>query len=188
MLTRINILFGLSLAIGATVGTVLMTTEVPGSQAVPHDQFGAMLQGGPALVPSRVVVLGWLFGVLQIAVYVTCMTLSVSRSQSPRVRSAGNAAGRGWLYGLFSAGTLLYCGAFTQMVRADRAAAVSGEVSFLGPFPAATSWMLFALWAAPLLFVVAYLCGFSRWIIADEDLSRFEELVARQQREPGTTP
>jgi hypothetical protein len=40
--------------------------------------------------------------------------------------------------------------------------------------------MLFGLWLAPVVFVAAYIIGFSRWIMPPESLSRFEALVAHR--------
>lgn len=183
MNSRIHILFVLLIALWGTVGIALATGQPPRTQAVPHPQFAAMLRGGDTPLPSRDVFLGWMFGMLQIALFVTCMSLGISR---PSVRGGDRASSARRLGpGAFLViGTLLYWGVFTQMVRADRAAALSGETPFLGPFPAGTTWMLLGLWVAPLVFVAAYLYGFSRWIIADADLNRFDELVA--SRLPGS--
>ncbi len=185
-MTRIHLLFALLLALCGTVAAVLLTAEPAGGHGVPHAEFHAMLQGSPTLASSRIVFLGWLFGVLQILIFVTCITLGISRFTAPRGDATEPPRARGWLYALFGAGSLLFLAIFTQVVRADRLAMVSGEVTYLGPFPSATSWMLFGLWAAPLLFSAAYIFGFSRWIVTDADLARFEAMVAAKQQEPDT--
>lgn len=171
------VLLALLLGMWVVLIAAYLTAEPPGGHGVPHGEFTSMLRGGP-VSSSRIAFLGACFGVLEIAVFVTCMTLGISRSRS----------GRGILFAIFGTGTVAYLGVFMLMVGAQRASVASGEVTFLGPFPAATSWMLFGMWGAPLLFVAAYLIGFSRWIITDADLARFHELANRtNQVESETT-
>lgn len=181
-MTRIHLLFALLLALCGTVVAVLLTAEPPGGHGVPHTEFHAMLQGSPTLASSRIVFLGWLFGVLQILVFITCISLGISRFRPPRGETAEPSLARGWLYALFGAGSLSFLAVFTQVVWTDRLAMLHGTVTYLGPFPAATSWMLFGLWAAPLLFSVAYVFGFSRWIVTDAGLARFEAIVVGKQQ------
>ncbi len=185
-MTRIHLLFILLLALCATVAAVLLTAEPPGGHGVAHSEFHAMLKGSPTLASSRIVFLGWLFGVLQILIFIMCISLGISRFHPPQGDAAEPSPARGWLYALFGAGSLSFLAIFTQVVRADRLAMVSGEVTYLGPFPSATSWMLFGLWAAPLLFCAAYVVGFSRWIVTDADLARFQKMVAAKRHKPET--
>ena len=154
------------------IGLALTTPEPAGGHGVPHEGHAAMLKGSPTPPPDRILLLGWLFGLTQIGFFVTCMSLGISHS----IRQ-----GRGSLWFLFGVGTLAYAGSLTMMSIANRTAIRSEHFSFLGWFPAATSWMLFGMWSAPLLFVLAYLVGFDRWIIPPESLARFEELVAANQ-------
>jgi len=152
-----------------TVGAALLTAEPADGHGVQHGEYVAMQKGSPTPPTDRIVTLGWIFGLLQVAFFVTCMSLGIKRTF---------VRGRGLLVLLFSVGTLLYGGVMTLVVFVDHSAIRSGQVSFFGPFPAATSWMLFGLWLSPLVFVVAYVIGFSRWILPPEALAKFEELVA----------
>ncbi len=161
------------------VGLALTTPEPAGGHGVPHGDSVAMLQGSPTPPSDRILMLGWLFGLTQVGFFVTCMTLGITRTTSQ---------GRGVLLLLFAVGTLLYAGAMTMMVLADRAAVRSEQVAFIGWFPAATTWMLFGIWSAPLVFVLAYMIGFQRWIIPPVAMSRFEELVAANRKQTSTSP
>ena len=181
-----RILLCLLLAICVTVGAALFTTEPPGGHGVPHDAFGDMLQGSPTPPSEWITFLGWTFGVLQIAVFVTCMSLGISRRPFRPDATPGEKASHRLLVLMFAVGAALYVGVWTQIVRSDRTVAASGDVAFLGWFPVATSWMLFGLWLAPLVFVAAYIIGFSRWIMPPESLARFEALVATRAGQPAT--
>jgi hypothetical protein len=180
------ILLCLLLAMCVTVGAALFTPEPRDGQGVPHDQYSDMLQGSPTPPSEWITFLGWTFGVLQIALFVTCMTLGVSRRPFAADATPSAIASRRLLVLLFAAGAAAYVGVWTQIVRTDRAATMSGEVTYLGWFPTATSWMLFGLWLAPLVFVAAYIIGFSRWIMPPESLTRFEALVAERGGQSAT--
>lgn len=156
------------------VGLALTTPEPAGGHGALHEGHVAMFKGSPSPPPERILILGWLFGLSLVGFFVTCMMLGVTHSPN---RSPMR------LYFLFGTGALLYAGVVTMMVWSDRAAVRSGEVVFLGWFPAATSWMLFGMWFAPLVFVAAYMIGFRRWILPPESLSRFDELVAANREQ-----
>jgi hypothetical protein len=53
-------------------------------------------------------------------------------------------------------------------------------VRLYGGFPAPTAWMLYALWPAPLLFVVFYVAAFDRWTFRPEDERAFKEILQRR--------
>lgn len=179
-----RLLLGLLIVMWITLGAIFMTAESPGSHGMPREGFQAMLEGGPPAT-ARIALLGWAFGSLQIAIFITCITIGITPRRKVDENVDRSTTSRGLLYALFTAGSLAFVTAFTLMVWADRAAVVTGHVTYLGPFPAATTWMLFGVWAAPLLFVAAYIIGFSRWIIPDPDLARFEALVAQTRQSVG---
>ena len=138
------------------VGLSLTTPEPVGGHGTQHNTHTAMFAGSPTPPSDRILILGWMFGLASVGLFVTCMTLGITR------RSERSDPLR---YVLFGVGALLYAGVVTMMAYADRMAVRSGEVAYLGWFPAGTSWMLFGMWIAPLVFVAAYVIGFRRWIL-----------------------
>ena len=52
----------------------------------------------------------------------------------------------------------------------------------IGSFPLPTAIMLYGLWAMPLVFVVLYVVKFDRWIVTEEDMTRFREIVESRRR------
>lgn len=157
------------------VGVVLFTEEKGATHGFKHPAVSAMDRGGSGLDRHEPLLIhGWLFGVLQISAFVGCLAFGARRQ------------GRlGRLWWAFLIGGLLYVGVFTSMVLAYRDwihSADPGDPAFWGPFPTATTLMLFGLWAMPFYFVVLYVVVFDRWIFTKEDLQKFEELVAARRR------
>ena len=151
------------------VGLCLTTPEPADGHGALHETQAAMFRGSSTPPPDRILFLGWVFGLTIVGFFVTCMSLGITRSPL-RPHSL--------LRVLFGVGMILYAGVVTMMVLADRTAVSSGEVTYLGWFPAATSWMLLGMWFAPLVFVAAYFIGFQQWIMPPESMSKFEELFA----------
>lgn len=165
------ILFGLLVAMCLVVTVTLTVPEVADGHGAPHRTFARSMQhGGPGLERhERVMELGWMFGMLQIVFFVCCLALGT--------RSAGGHR-RALL-----AGGVIYGMAFTLMMISYRQYAESGSAGLFLGFPAPTAWMFFALWPAPVFFLVLYVVRFDRWILTSKDMDRFREIVAaRRQR------
>ena len=74
----------LTLLMLAVIGIAALVPEIPGVYGSPHPDFPGMLQGGPG--PERhdgLLWIGWLFGLLQIALFVTLMILGARRGGRP---------------------------------------------------------------------------------------------------------
>ena len=167
------VLFCLLVAMCGVMAACFVTEEAPTSRGVEHSNFETMHQGGPdARHSRRVLMLGWGFGMLQIALYVGCLILAVG----------GDAKTRGFVTMLILCG-FAYVGVFTAMVTVYAQTVGTAEPKFLGSFPAATTWMLFVLWPVPLLFVVCYVAGFKRWVWTPSDRERFEQILAAREIE-----
>lgn len=59
-------------------------------------------------------------------------------------------------------GGILYVAMFVVMMLSFRDYVREGP-SLLGPFAAPTTWMVFGLWAVPMIFVVMYCVKFNTW-------------------------
>jgi len=167
------VLLCLLVAMCGVMVACFMTEEAPTSRGVEHSKFETMREGGSeARHGHRVLMLGWAFAVLQIALYVGCLVLG----------TGGGMKRRGFVALLILSG-FAYAGVFTLMVTVYAQTIRTAETEFLGSFPAATSWMLYALWPIPLLFVLCYVAGFSRWVWTPINRRRFEEILAAREIE-----
>lgn len=161
------LLFGLLLAMGIVLGIAVCIPPADNATGVKHPVYkDTMSQGGPPQRHERILVVGWLFGMIQIAFYASCLALGVGKRQSRgRVRLA------------LGVGFLLYAGVFSAMMLAYRESIEHPSSRLVLAFPPATAWLVYGLWAAPIFFVVLFVVGFRRWYVTEEDEQRFQQLV-----------
>jgi hypothetical protein len=164
----------------AAAGLVLIVAVVQGESSVghgfAHPKYATMERGGLGLERHGPILwLGWLFGVLQIAIFVVCIALGSVRR--------GRTGGMSWV---LTIGGLLYVGVFSVMFLAYFGS-LEADPTLMGSFPEATALMLYALWPVPTYFVIVYVTMFDRWIFTADDSARFEALVAasRERRKGG---
>ena len=189
------VVFGLLVALCAVTNVAFLMDEVPfedvradngvlervyNGHGVPHDRFPSMNHGGDG--PTRhtpVLWLGWVFGMLQLAIVVACLMLGVQRAGAVRL-------------GLGLCGLLLG-GLFTMMVLSYRAYLTDATPALFFGLPAPAAWFLYGFWPAELLVVLLYVLLFSRSIVTPDQMRRFEEIVAARRAatispsEPGPT-
>ena len=86
-------------------------------------------------------------------------------------------------------GLCAFLGAWTWLVVAYRDYMVAGPGRLFLGFPLPTAIMLYVLFPASLIFTVAYVIGFGRWVLTEEDEAAYERLLAetRDRRWPGAT-
>lgn len=138
----------------------------------PHPDFETMLSGGDSLsTTSTTHILGYLFGLC------TVMTLCVFLIQGA-IRKNSLEAIRPWL--LFS--SLVYIVVYTLTFLSDTNYVATGHTDFFNGWPLPTAWMIFGMWAAPVLFVCIYVFKFRDWILPVEDEERFYDLVAERKK------
>ena len=169
----------LLIALWVVVLTIFLTPEVEGGHGVAHASFQDMSHGGSGMARHRsVFVSGWLFGALQIVMFVGLLAWSAAlptRNPSPT-----GAARPGLRWALFALGGLFYEGALVLLFVDYRSSLEHPDAApFLGSFPAATSWLVFGLWISPVFFVALYVVFFHHWICSPEQLRTFEELAAK---------
>jgi len=166
------ILLCLLVAMCGVVVASFVTEEAPTGRGVTHSTFETMDEGGPASRHTHsVLTLGWIFGMLQVALFVGFLTLAARRDA------------RGLIRALILSG-VAYAEVFTITVFVYQQNVATAEAEFIGSFPAATTWMLFGLWPVPFLFVVVYVVGFRRWVWSPDDRERFEQILAARKAQP----
>ncbi len=182
------VLFGLLLALCLTLVLAVAVVEPPASGNPPrpegsveavsasgaaHARFPSMDHGGSG--PRRhgpVLVLGWAFGILQLALVVGCLALGVRRG---RMRAR-----------LVSGGLVLAL-IVTMMVVSYRVYLDDPAAEFLA-LPVPTAWFLYGFWPAQFLIVGLYVLRFDREIVTRRDLDRFREILARRAQSGGFAP
>ena len=131
----------------------------------PHPEVSEMNRGGDASRDAGRIVIGGLYGGLQIVLLVTGLCLGIRRDLGSPVP-------------LLIAGAA-YLVTFAAMV-GTYALGMENVPIVLG-LPLPTSLMVFGMWGVPFLFVVLYVAKFRDWIFSDEDSRRFANLVAQSQ-------
>ena len=166
--------FGILIALWLVLVTVMLSPEPKNSYEVAHPHFTEMDQGGGSGLERHgsILFLGFLFGSLVISLLVSLLAFGAGTRGRNRFKP--------WI---FLVGGLLFVGVFTMMCLAYRESLEVPEIAFIGPFPAATSWLVFGIWLFPLYFVRIYVLMFDRWFMTPQDLEMFNQLVvqAREQ-------
>ena len=169
------VFFALLLAMCFLVGYVFTVEESTLGHGFTHPEFGTMQRGGDGVERhAEVLWCGWLFGVLEISVFVAMLALGL--------RHRGELLERKWplLFGL-----LLYMGVFTLIILTYQAYAAADSRPLFLSLPAPSAWMLYGLWGVPLYFHGLYVLFFDRWVLKGEDLDRFRQIV-EAKRQQGT--
>ena len=189
MSTLPKILFALLLAMCALVGAVLSIQETPFIEAgedgaivksalghgTPHAKFSTMKIGGSGETRhSRILWLGWAFGLVQICFFVGLLALSSKRQE--RSQSILRPLG---------AGLLLYAGVFTVLILSYRHFMGGDSLDLVMGLPRPTAWMIYGLWTAPVWFLILYIKTFKRSIWTGDDQKRFEQIIEAKRHENG---
>ncbi|MEE2638299.1 MAG: hypothetical protein VYE68_13840 [Acidobacteriota bacterium] len=170
------VLFVLLLALCATLAVVFLLGEIPSQEAAgggelvalghgtTHPAFSSMDHGGDGFVRhgTRLWV-GWVFGVLQLALIVGCLALGVRRPRAVQ----GPLLASGIVIGLM----------MTMMIITYRGYLEGATPVLFWSLPAPTAWFLYGFWPAQFLVVVLYVVAFSRSLVTPGDLRRFQEIL-----------
>ena len=170
----------LLIALWTTLLIVLFTPEVPDGHGRPHPRIQQVNQGGVDTGRhDQVLITGWSFGALLIAVFVSLIAWPVylgtaASKQTQKTQATGSK--RWWIAYLI--GLVLYEIVFAAVCLGYHASlADPHNPDFIGPFPAGTAWMLFGLWPLPTFFIVLYVIYFDRWIFTSNDQEQLAKLV-----------
>ena len=150
---------------------------------VPHRNtiFQDMNQGGSGQQRHASVLLGgWLFGALQIALFTGLLAWSAGLPAAAHPQQSAARQSHSWLLpGLFVFGGLVFEVVFALLCRSYQISMLDpANTRFLGSFPEATTWLLFGIWFAPGVFVALYVLFFDRWIFSPQAETQFAALVA----------
>ena len=164
-------LFSLLLAMCFVVGGTLLIPEKENSHGVAHTRFvaaTALQEGGPGQQRhGHLRVLGAVFGMLQAVFITTALTLGVLDRRR-----------RFWP---FLIGGCIFAILFAMIVYTDGAYARGESRQLVLSFPLPTALMLYGVASVPLLFMILYVVKFDSWILTDEDLQRFHQLVRQKK-------
>ena len=172
-------LFGLLLAMCVVVGATMLIPETPYEEGAdgervslahgfPSERFPSMDVSGPGGPRHRPIVwLAWAFAVLQIIFVVVCYAFGVRR--------AGRA---GPFTRPLLAGGLVLVGIVTMIFVAYVPFMTADQPTIVLSMPAPTAWYLCAFWAFGFFFVGLYVVLFRRWVVTDDDMTRFRAILA----------
>lgn len=166
-MTRMRVLLVCVTAILGLLVYVCGRPEVAAGHGIPHPDFSAMKQGGPASRHVDLLWIGWLYGVAQIIFFGVCLSFGFRRE---RVWSLVDIC--------LSAVTLLYIATFSGLVFFyGRGLHHLPRVLWLG-MTGPSLLLVFGMWGVPLLYVSLYVLKFSSWIYGSPQATRFEEIKA----------
>lgn len=163
------ILFLLVMAALVTLGGFLVFPMPEGAVGGAHPDYPSMNRGGDFQRHEGRLIFGWLYGSLQMALFVLCVWLGVRRG----------GHGKRWVFLL----GLVYWMTFSALMW-SYSEGVDTAPMFLG-FPAPTAWILFGMWPMAGVFALLYTVCYRRWIFTEEDAERLETLRARYAVEEG---
>jgi len=170
------ILFGLLLAMCVVVGIFFVLDEVPLGQTAgyAHAQFPGIDQGGPGLIRhASIIWLAWGFAVLQTVFLIVCLAFGVPHGERRQRLKVP----------LVIAGVLLIC-IVTMMFVSYQQFMTEDTHSLFFSFPVTTAWYLYGFWPFQFFFVLLYVVVFHRTIVTDDDLAKFQKLLATKTSEP----
>ena len=172
----IRLLLGLSAVLMGVMGASRLLPAATHPTARLHPEAASLLQstGGLADQPETLW-LGYAIGLLILGLMAVCVWIGL------RKQDAGTPLTR-WMMIGFAGYALVFTG--LTITYAQYAADPSG--SFFGGFPLPTAWMIYGMWFFPLLLVGLYMVMFDRWVLTEDDLARFQDLVDENRRQRGT--
>ncbi len=169
------ILFALLLSMCVLMGYLFTIEETTGGHGFVHPVFKTMERGGDGLErhAAPVIWCAWFLGVFEVSFFVGLIALGLRHKERVRERK--------WPLLI---GAILYAAVFTLILLAYHRYANSTSRPLFLSFPSPSAWMVYGLWPVPLYFQMLYVLFFDRWILREEDLQRFRQIVAarREQR------
>lgn len=150
------------------LGVAISIPAPAGASGMLHGTYKTMLVGlRGSDQKSAINLIALLFGLGQILFFTLLFFLVMRQKKPSKLRNV-----------LFIISGAVYATIFIKLVDAYLASVTQQPVVLWGPFPTATSWMLFGLSTAPLMFAAIYYFGFRQWIWSDEEQAKYDEILA----------
>lgn len=146
-------------------------TRTYSGHGVAHPKFETMLAGGPgAERHSNILWVGWAFAVLQTLLFVSLLVFGMRKKgeHGPAIVP-------------LLVGGAVFAGIFTMLFLSYRGYMNDGDPSLFFPLPKPTAWMIYGIWFFPISFVFIYRRYFDSWYLTDDDMERFNAIVAERQ-------
>lgn len=181
------ILFALSLALCGVIVAAFVIPEVPFvdeeidgvtqrtylGHGFEHPDFETMQASVPGAERHPPILwLGLIFGLIQIAFFVTALAFGSEKNGS-----------LGPLAKPFIGFGIVYAAIFTMMILSYRTYMTEETHTLFLALPKPTAWMIYGVWGAPIAFMFLFMFTFDRWTFTEADAKRFEELLAARGTE-----
>ena len=114
---------------------------------------------------------GWAFATV-IMVFFTCL-ISLASQRKGEANRFSRLVLLGNILLIAVVALLFYC--YREFLKPIDSAA---DVSFLGPFPTATTVAIVGVWSGPLFFVLLYFFLFPKYIWTKEDEAKYQQVIA----------
>jgi hypothetical protein len=162
-----------AITLAAVIGIAFFIPELQGPQGVVHPEFDSMRRASPA-AGSSTVMLGWFFGVVVTILVFLMFSLGVARR--------GSFRGIGWPLVLVLIATVI---SWTAVVVAYQGYVSNMDQSLLFGWPLPTALLVFLMFPAMLLINIVFVIYFPKSIMTEEDLDKFERVIAELDADKG---
>ena len=165
-----SVIFFLLIALMGIVFTILLQPAPDSISGNLHPIFPSMSQGGDASRHDGIWALGWLFGALQIILFVVCIWVSLCGEKTHR-----------WVVILCGVGLFINFHHAHDHLSPGRCR----EAPFVLGFPLPTTLLLFGMWPMAVVFSILYVVKFRSWVYSPQDQEVFENLKAEMNSKGG---
>jgi len=149
----------------------MLVPEPAGGRGTDHPDFANMKHGGSGEAKhAGRLWLNWAFGTLSILVFAVLIAIGARKGRD--LRGLGS-----WLW-LTTTGSLI---AWSLVVLSYSTFMTDSSPTLFLALPAPSAWMLYALLPTAAALTLLYVVGFRRWILTDQDLAAYEELLANRK-------
>lgn len=157
----------------------ILTPEPAAARGVDHPIYSSMKHGGSGQARhADVLWLNWSFGALSILVFAVLIAIGARKGKSLR--------GLGWWLCLATIGCIV---AWTLVVLSYRKYMGEEIHHLFAALPMPSALMLYLLLPTAALLTLFYVVGFKKWILTEEDLATYENLLeARKLRDKKSEP
>lgn len=171
----IHVVLALLMIVTACMAVIMLGPEPAASTGISHPEIPAMRSGGDGAARFLpVATASLIMNSAVIALFSALLYMGISPARR-------NKRSKTWILSGTVASMLVWWaiyGYYTAYLR-------TGETEFILGFPMATAFVVYAIWLASCIFVIAYVVGFRDFVLPQEDEDAFHELVARYRNTEG---